>query len=86
MYGVSDKLRNKATIQGFTNTCAEKAAKKHKLNFISKGVVPTALKHIKIKAYINERYLKVSWAKSNDASGYEIYTDNNITKKLQTAT
>lgn len=82
MYGVSDKLRNKATIQGFTNTCAEKAAKKHKLNFISKGVVPTALKHIKIKEYINERYLKVSWAKSNDASGYEIYTDNNITKKI----
>lgn len=82
MYGVSDKLRNKTTIQGFTNTCAEKAAKKHKLNFISKGVVPTALKHIKIKAYINERYLKVSWAKSNDASGYEIYTDNNITKKI----
>ena len=35
-----------------------------------------------LEPFINERYLKVSWAKSNDASGYEIYTDNNITKKI----
>lgn len=77
MHGISDKMGEVTSIQGFTNTCADKAAKTYKLKFISKGVVPKKVRKVKVKAYINERYVKVSWAKASDASGYEIYSDDN---------
>lgn len=82
MYDVSDKMREKTVIEGFTNTCAEKTAKTHKLKFVSKGVVPKALKKVKINAYINDRYVKISWEQAADASGYEIYTENNVIKRI----
>ena len=71
------------SIQGFTNTCADKAAKTYKLKFISKGVVPKKVRKVKVKAYINERYVKVSWAKASDVSGYEIYSDDNDTRYIK---
>lgn len=77
MHGISDKMGEVTSIQGFTNTCADKAAKTYKLKFISKGVVPKKVRKVNVKAYINERYVKVSWAKASDASGYEIYSDDN---------
>ena len=68
MHGISDKMGEVTSIQGFTNTCADKA-KTYKLKFISKGVVPKKVRKVKVKAYINERYVKVSWAKASDVSG-----------------
>ena len=59
------------SIQGFTNTCADKAAKTYKLKFISKGVVPKKVRKVKVKAYINERYVN------------EIYSDDNDTRYIK---
>lgn len=83
MHGISDKMGEVTSIQGFTNTCADKAAKTYKLKFISKGVVPKKVRKVKVKAYINERYVKVSWAKASDVSGYEIYSDDNDTRYIK---
>ena len=86
MHGISDKMGEVTSIQGFTNTCADKAAKTYKLKFISKGVVPKKVRKVKVKAYINERYVKVSWAKASDVSGYEIYSDDNDTRYIKNNT
>ena len=53
-----------------------KAAKTYKLKFISKGIVPKKVRKVKVKAYINERYVKVSWAKASDvaATKYTLMT------------
>lgn len=83
MHGISDKMGEVTSIQGFTNTCADKAAKTYKLKFISKGVVPKKVRKVKVKAYINERYVKVTWAKASDVSGYEIYSDDNDTRYIK---
>ena len=83
MHGISDKMGEVTSIQGFTNTCADKAAKTYKLKFISKGLVPKKVRKVKVKAYINERYVKVSWAKASDVSGYEIYSDDNDTRYIK---
>lgn len=83
MHGISDKMGEVTSIQGFTNTCADKAAKTYKLKFISKGIVPKKVRKVKVKAYINERYVKVSWAKASDVSGYEIYSDDNDTRYIK---
>lgn len=83
MHGISDKMGEVTSIQGFTNTCADKAAKTYKLKFISKGVVPKKVRKVKVKAYINERYVKVSWAKASDVSGYELYSDDNDTRYIK---
>lgn len=83
MHGISDKMGEVTSIQGFTNTCADKAAKTYKLKFISKGVVPKKVRKVKVKAYINERYVKISWAKASNVSGYEIYSDDNDTRYIK---
>ena len=83
MHGISDKMSEATSIQGFTNTCADKAATTYKLKFISKGIVPKKVRKVKVKAYINERYVKVTWAKASDVSGYEIYSDDNDTRYIK---
>lgn len=83
MHGISDKMGEVTSIQGFTNTCADKAAKTYKLKFISKGIVPKKVRKVKVKAYINERYVKISWAKASNVSGYEIYSDDNDTRYIK---
>lgn len=79
IYGYKDKLED-LTITGWTNTSAEKLAKKTGAQFISVGIVPKRVKNIKINAYIHPKRIKVSWKRDPQVSGYEIYTEN---KKLK---
>lgn len=79
IYGYSGKLE-RLTITGWTNTSAEKLAKKTGAKFISAGIVPKRVKNIKINAYIHPQKIKITWKRDPQVSGYEIYTEN---KKLK---
>ena len=79
IYGYKGKLED-LTITGWTNTSAEKLAKKTGAQFISAGIIPKRVKNIKINAYIHPKRIKVSWKRDPQASGYEVYTEN---KKLK---
>ncbi len=79
IYGYKGKLED-LTITGWTNTSAEKLAKKTGAQFISAGIIPKRVKNIKINAYVHPKRIKISWKRDPQASGYEIYTQN---KKLK---
>ena len=79
----SDKAAKDLTIVGWTNTCAERLAKRLHAKFVSVGIIPRQLKNVKIKAYVNLEVVKISWDKDPQVSGYEIYSDY---KKLKTIT
>lgn len=79
IYGYIKSLPD-LTIIGWTNTSAEKLAKKTGAKFISTGIVPKQIKKIKINAYVNSKRIKISWKRDPQVSGYEIYSEN---KKLK---
>lgn len=79
IYGYKGRLED-LVIAGWTNTSAEKLAKKTGAQFVSAGIVPKQVKNIKINAYIQPKRIKVSWKRDPQADGYEIYTEN---KKLK---
>ncbi len=79
----SDEAAKKLTIVGWTNTCADRLAKRLDAKFISVGIIPKQLKNVKIKAYVNLKVVKISWSKDPQVSGYEIYSDD---KKLKNIT
>lgn len=88
---VSGKISNydrnidlsKITIVGWTNTTAEKIAKRINAKFVSSGIVPKQVKNVHIKAYVHLKRIKISWKQDPQVSGYEIYSEN---KKLKTIT
>lgn len=82
--GDREKMRKHTTIKGFSNTCAQKTAKQYGFKFVSKGIVPKAIKNLKVKAYVNDRYVNISWDYAKDVSGYEIYTENELIKRIKT--
>lgn len=69
------------TIVGWTNTSADKLARKINAKFVSVGLIPKQLKNVKVKAYVNLKVVKISWKKDPQVSGYEIYSEN---RKLKT--
>ncbi|MBO4998944.1 MAG: leucine-rich repeat protein [Lachnospira sp.] len=69
------KLRNlpkKVTIYGWDNTEAKKIAKKAKGSFVSLGTIPAQVSGIKAKKIIDT--YELSWNKSSNVSGYQVYT------------
>lgn len=77
----SKEKAKKLTIVGWTNTSAEKIAKKLGAKFVSVGLIPKQLKNVRMKAYVNLKVVKISWERDPQVSGYEIYSEN---KKLKT--
>lgn len=63
------------TVKGYTNTCAEKLAKKVGAQFVSLGIVPKPIKNLKVKAYVTGNRVIVSWNMDSQVDGYEIYSD-----------
>lgn len=82
-FNCSKEAAKKLTVVGWTNTSAEKLAKKLDAKFVSVGLIPKQLKNAKLKAYVNLKVIKISWKKDPQVSGYEIYSDR---KKLKTIT
>lgn len=69
------KLKNlpkKVTIYGWDNTEAKKIAKKAKGSFVSLGAIPAQVSGIKAKKIIDT--YELSWNKSSNVSGYQVYT------------
>lgn len=81
IYGYKKSLPD-LTIIGWTNTTAEKLAKKTGAKFISSGIVPRQIKKIKINAFVHSKRIKISWKRDPQADGYEIYSDNKKFKDI----
>lgn len=64
------------TVKGYTNTCAEKLAKKVGAKFVSLGIVPRPIKNVKVRAYVTGNRVTVSWNMDPQVDGYEIYSDS----------
>lgn len=81
IYGYKKSLPD-LTIIGWTNTSAEKLAKKTGAKFISSGIVPKQIQKIKINAFVHSKRIKISWKRDPQVSGYEIYSDNKKFKDI----
>lgn len=72
----------KLTVKGYTNTCAEKLAKRLDCKFASIGIVPKQIKKVKIKANVTDKRIAISWSRDPQVDGYEIYAENKRLKKI----
>lgn len=79
----SREKAKKVTIVGWTNTSAEKIAKKLGAKFVSIGLIPKQVKNVSMKAYVNLKVVKISWARDPQVSGYEIYSENKNLKTIK---
>ncbi len=70
-------------INGWTNTESEKLAARLRVKFNSMGLVPNQVKGVKAKAYVHGKRVRITWKKDEQASGYEIYTDNEKLKNIK---
>jgi len=71
-----DNHCDQLTVKGYTNTCAEKLAKKVGAKFVSLGIVPRPIKNLKVRSYVTENRVTVSWSMDSQVDGYEIYSDH----------
>lgn len=71
-----DNHCDQLTVKGYTNTCAEKLAKKVGAKFVSLGIVPRPIKNLKVRSYVTENRVTVSWSMDPQVDGYEIYSDH----------
>lgn len=69
------------TIYGWENTGARGLAKRYDGNFVSRGTIPAIVAGPRVRKVI-ERY-ELSWRRSLDASGYQIYTGDSVLKTIK---
>lgn len=71
------------TIYGWENTGARDTAKMYDGKFVSRGTIPAVVAGPRVRKIV-ERY-ELSWKRSADASGYQIYTGDATLKNIKGA-
>lgn len=76
-----DYLPSGVTIYGWENTGAREIAKDYEGHFVSRGTIPAIVAGPRVRKIV-ERY-ELSWKRSADASGYQIYTGDSTLKNIK---